>query len=274
MGGNRGSRVVLIAGASSGIGRATALSLAARGHRVFGSSRAWSRESPSGAEPVILDVTDDASVHASVDDVLHRAGRLDVLVYSAGCYVAGAAEETTPALALRQLDAYFLGAHRLVRAVLPAMRDQASGRLIFMSSSAAIAAIPFHALYSASKAALESYVDALRYEIAPFGVDATCIQGTSVRTGAADAALRARPGLDSYASAREPVIERFASTQRDGSPPTAFARTITRAVEARRLPPRYRVGLQAKTLPALRALVPEGPFRALFARKFGLPTGK
>ncbi|MBN6038338.1 SDR family NAD(P)-dependent oxidoreductase [Amycolatopsis sp. 195334CR] len=267
------SRVVLVAGASSGIGRAAAVSLAGRGHRVFGSSRGWPGEPPPGVEPVTLDVTDDASVRECVDDVLHRAGRIDVLVYSAGCYVAGAAEETSPALALRQLDAYLLGAHRLVRAVLPAMRRQTAGRLIFMSSSAAVAAIPFHAVYSASKAALEGYVDAVRYEVAPFGVDATCVQGTSVRTGAADAALHAEP-LDSYAIARDAVVERFATTQRDGGPPTAFARTITRAVEARRLPPRYRVGIRAKALPALRALLPDAVFRRLFARKFGLPSGK
>ncbi|AXB41682.1 SDR family oxidoreductase [Amycolatopsis albispora] len=271
MSGNRPGRVVLVAGASSGIGHAASVSLAARGHRVFGTSRTWSRTPPPGIEPVILDVTGEASATRCVEEVLDRAGRIDALVYSAGHYVAGAVEETTPELALRQLDAYFLGAHRVVRAVLPSMRHASGGRLIFLSSSAAVAAIPFHAVYSASKAALEHYVDALRYEVAPFGVDATCVQGTSVRTGAADAAQRAEPGIAAYATARDSVVETFARTQREGRPPTVFARTITRAVEADRLPPRYRPGFQAKTLPAIRAMLPEAAFRVLFGRKFGLP---
>jgi NAD(P)-dependent dehydrogenase (short-subunit alcohol dehydrogenase family) len=223
-----------------------------------------------GVEPVALEVTDDESVTRCIDGIIERAGRIDVVVYSAGFYVADAAEETSAALAAEQFDVYLFGAHRIVRAVLPTMRKQRGGRLIFMSSSAAVAAIPFHAFYSASKAALEHYADALRYEIEPFGVRVTCIQGTSVRTGAVAAARSAERSITAYDPVRTAVVARFQQTQRQGPPPTAFAAAIVHATETRRLRPHYRVGAMAKTLPLLRHLLPDPIFRPLFARTFDL----
>jgi NAD(P)-dependent dehydrogenase (short-subunit alcohol dehydrogenase family) len=223
-----------------------------------------------GVEPVALEVTDDESVTRCIGGIIERAGRIDVVVYSAGFYVAGAAEETPPALATEQFDAYLFGAHRIVRAVLPTMRKQGGGRLIFMSSSAAVAAIPFHAFYSASKVALEHYADALRYEVEPFGVRVTCIQGTSVRTSAVAAARAAAPSIPAYDPVRAGVVARFQQTQRQGPAPTAFAAAIVHATETRRLRPRYRVGAIAKTLPLLRQLLPDPIFRRLLGRTFDL----
>lgn len=265
-------RVVLVAGASSGIGRATAVAAARRGHRVFGSSRDARRVEAPGVAPVSLEVTDQASVDRCVAEVLAAAGRIDALVYSAGFYLAGAVEETRPELAFAQFEAYLFGAHRLVRAVLPGMRERGCGRLVLMSSSAAVSAVPFHALYSASKAAVERYVDGLRYEVAPFGIQAACIQGTSVRTGAAATLRLPDRRLDAYRSASTPVIEHFRHTQRAGRDPDAFAAAIVRAIEARRMRGRYRVGPLARSLPVLRAALPDPLFRPLFARTFGLPS--
>lgn len=264
------SRVVLVAGASSGIGRATAVAAAERGHRVFGSSRDRDRVTAPGVRGVRLEVADETSADECVGEVLEAADRIDAVVYSAGFYLAGAVEETSAELALKQFDAYLFGAHRLVRAVLPAMREQRAGRLIFMSSSAAVAAIPFHAFYSASKAALERYVDGLRYEVEPFGIEAAYVEGTSVRTGAA-ATLRLpdRP-IEAYRSASTPVIERFRRSQLTGPEPEAFAATIVRAIEARSLRSSYRVGPMSKSLPIMRGVLPDRVFRALFARYFGL----
>ena len=174
---------VLVVGASSGIGRAAAAMLARRGHRVFGSSRARARIDLDGVEPVELDVRDGTSVNAAVDGILARADGIDAVVYSAGFYVAGAVEETTPELAYEQLEGYLVGAHRVVRAVLPSMRARRRGRLVLMSSTAAVGAIPFHAMYSASKAALEHYAEALRSEVLPFGIHVPCTQATWIPNG-------------------------------------------------------------------------------------------
>ncbi|MET9245432.1 SDR family NAD(P)-dependent oxidoreductase [Nonomuraea sp. NPDC003709] len=148
----------------------------------------------------------------------------------------------------------FLGVHRVVRAILPAMRRQGRGRLILMSSSAAVSAIPFHSLYSASKAALNHYADALRDEVAPFGIEVACMEATSVRTGAADSMITDEP-IHAYEPRRTRVVDRFRQLQHDGRSPEPLAQAIVRAVESRKMRHVYRVGP--------RAPVPAGPaFRA------------
>ncbi|MFI6538078.1 SDR family oxidoreductase [Nonomuraea sp. NPDC050547] len=259
--------VVLVAGASSGVGLETARALARRGHQVYGTSRVAARVDLPGVTPLALEAGDERSVRACVDHVLARHGRLDALVYSVGFYTAGAVEETSDELALAQLEAYLLGAHRLVRAVLPAMREQGAGRLVLMSSTAAVAAIPFHAIYSASKAALNHYAEALRDEVAPFGVRVTCVEATSVRTGAA-VAMRESDPIPGYEPVRTRVIERFRRLQLDGPSPVPVADGIVRAVEARRPRPVYRIGAQARMLPWLRAVLPDPVFRRLYGRFF------
>ena len=261
---------MLVVGASSGIGAAAAVMLAARGYRVFGSSRDSAGGGAPGVTAVALDVTDDRSVQACAAEVLARAGQIDVLVYSAGFYAAGAVEEMSAELVQAQFDTYVIGVHRMVRAVLPHMRARRKGRLLFMSSSAAVAAIPFHAAYSASKAALNHYADALRYEVEPFGIQVACVEGTGVQTGAARAVRMGEMPLDAYAVRRSAAVSAFRDTQSNGPPPTAIAQAIVGAIESRRLRPRYRVGFLAKMLPWLEALLPEPLFRRFFARFFGL----
>lgn len=264
----RVKKVILIAGASSGIGRAAAVALAARGHTVFGTSRDPSRVDMPGVTPLALEVGDDTSVSTCIEAVVRSAGRLDAVIYSAGFYVAGAAEETSTALATAQFDAYVIGAHRLVRSALPIMRRQGGGRIVLMSSTAAVAAIPFHAIYSASKAALEHYAEGLAYEVAPFGVGITCLQGTGVRTGAAGAVREAEEKIAAYEPARSRVLQSFRNQQTQGPPPQAFVSTLVHVVETKRLAPRYRVGRLAKLLPALRLLLPWPLFRRFFAAYF------
>jgi NAD(P)-dependent dehydrogenase (short-subunit alcohol dehydrogenase family) len=264
----RSERVVLVVGASSGIGRAAAELLAARGHLVFGSARQAARVGARGVQSVSLEVSDPDSIAQAVASVRTRAGRLDAVVYSAGFYVAGAAEETSDELAAAQFDVYFFGAHRVTRAVLPWMRAQGHGRLIYMSSSAAVAAVPFHALYSSSKAALEHYVEALRYETEPLGIRLACVQGTGVRTAAADRSCVAESSIPAYEPARGRVIEAFKQAQRRGSEPTTFAVAIAAAVEAKRMRPLYRVGNRARMLPYLKRVLPERVFRKQFVEFF------
>jgi NAD(P)-dependent dehydrogenase (short-subunit alcohol dehydrogenase family) len=261
------SIVVLVVGASSGIGLATAERLVAQGHRVFGTARDASRVRSNGVESVQLDVTQDQSVSKAVANVLDRVGRIDAVVYSAGFYVAGAVEETTDEDARDQFDVYFFGAHRVTRAILPSMRAQRRGRLIYMSSSAGVAAIPFHVLYSASKAAIEHYADGLRYEIERFGVQVCCVQGTGVRTSAATNARFTEP-IPSYEPARSRIIESFKRALLEGPPPDAFAEVIANAVTARRMRRLYRVGALAMSLPVLKALLPAFVFRGMFVRHF------
>lgn len=157
-------RVVLVTGASSGIGRVTAQYLANRGWRVFaGARRPEVLEGVAGIEPVRLDVTDDDSVAAAVDSVVARAGRLDGLVNNAGVSLLGAVEEISTDQARALLDTNVLGVIRMSRAVLPQMRHQGSGRIVNISSVVGFLPAPFMAVYAASKHAVEGLSESLNH---------------------------------------------------------------------------------------------------------------
>ena len=183
--------VVLVTGASSGIGKACAELLFARGCRVYGTSRQAPRAlveaRTSDLAPLLrmipLDVTSDDSVDAAVGVVLACEGRLDAVVNNAGFGVAGAAELTTIEEAREQFETNFFGTVRVCRAVLPVMRQQGSGRILNISSIAGRIGIPFQAFYSASKFAIEGFSEALRMEVAPFGVKVVLIEPGDFRTG-------------------------------------------------------------------------------------------
>lgn len=180
------SRVILITGASSGLGKAIATSLAGTGARVYGTSRhpPASGNDESGTFRIIgMDVDDEHSVETGVRQVVAEAGRIDVLINNAGCGIAGAIEDTTATEAAAQLSTNFLGTHRLCHAVLPLMRAQGSGRIINMSSLAGLVALPFQAFYSASKYAIEAYTEVLRIEAKPHGIHVSMIEPGDYATG-------------------------------------------------------------------------------------------
>jgi NAD(P)-dependent dehydrogenase (short-subunit alcohol dehydrogenase family) len=178
-------RVVLITGASSGIGEACAEYLGQKGYRVYGTSRRGSDNFPPGRFPALMrmDVEDDASVARGVAHILEKEGRLDVLVNNAGFGIAGAVEDTAVDEARSQLETNFFGVFRLCRQVLPYMRERRSGCIINISSIGGLIGIPFQALYSASKHAVEGLTEALRMEVKKYGVRVVMIEPGDFRTG-------------------------------------------------------------------------------------------
>src|SRR4029450_10667382 len=155
-------RVVLITGASSGVGQATARVLFQHSFTVFGPSRnPSSADSIPSVEMLSLDVRADDSVRACVEAVVNRCGRLDVLINNAGYELAGALEELSSEEARAQFETNFLGVVRMVSAVLPLMRQQKHGHIINVSSPTGLTAVPFLGIYSASKFAVEGYTEAL-----------------------------------------------------------------------------------------------------------------
>jgi len=177
------NQVVLVTGASAGIGAATATRLSRAGCRVFGTSRRAGQVGPESSVTMLqLDVRDAQSVADCVASLVKDAGRIDALVNNAGYGVAAAIEDTTPDDMLCQLDTNFLGVLRMCQAVLPKMRAQGSGRIVQISSLAARIGIPFQGAYSASKAALESMSEALGIELRPFGIDVVMIEPGDTKT--------------------------------------------------------------------------------------------
>lgn len=249
-------RVVLITGASSGIGEATALHLAEAGYRVFGTSRHPAGDSP-GIEMLPLEVTSNESVAACVQEVYARtSGRLDVLINNVGTGILGAAEESSVEQVQQLFDINFFGAVRMTNAVLPRMREQRAGRILFMSSAGGLVSIPYAGYYCATKHALEAYVEALRLEIEEFDIQATIIAPGTVSTAAGDKALEPDEPVGAYAPKRQACAAQFVSAIRNGMPPANVAHVILRALRERKIQPRYTVGLQSWGVSALKSLLP------------------
>jgi short-subunit dehydrogenase len=269
---NSSDVVVLITGATSGIGRASAELLAARGYQVYGTSRNPAGRRSRGFELLQLDVTSDASVSACVAEIAGRTnGRIDALVNNAGTGILGAAEEVTAAEAARLFQVNLFGVMRMTSAVLPLMRARRRGTIINMSSSGGIASVPFAGLYCATKHALEAYTAALRHELRPLGLAATVVAPGPVSTPAGDSAARAAAAIPDYAERRARADNLYTRAIRAGIDPVRVARTILRIVRTRRLRPRYAVGLQARATGAARSLLLPSGFEV--AVRWGLRLG-
>jgi NAD(P)-dependent dehydrogenase (short-subunit alcohol dehydrogenase family) len=247
-------KVVLVTGASAGIGRAAADRLAARGWTVCGASRRGT--DGIGWSALVMDVDSDESVAAGVDSVLGAHGRLDAVVACAGWGLAGPVEDTPLTDAKAQLETNFWGAVRLTQAALPAMRARGGGRIVLVSSIGGAVGIPFQAFYSASKFAMEGFGEALAYEVAPFDIDVVLVEPGNVRTDFT-ANRRDVPvdADDPYAAATKKAVSKMEADEAAGVDSGSAADTVVRALEARRPPrrlsvghPGERVGLLAKRL--------------------------
>jgi NAD(P)-dependent dehydrogenase (short-subunit alcohol dehydrogenase family) len=190
---------VLITGSGSGIGLATALRFARAGDAAYGTvhhddGALGEAAAQAGVDLTVfeLDVTDDASVDAGVRRVLDETGRLDVLVNNAARVLIAPVEETSDAEAKSVFDANFFGALRVIRAVLPTMRERRSGTIVNVSSIGAVVPTPFYGVYAASKMALEAASDSLYHELQPFGIRVLVMQPGNFRTRILRHAMRAR----------------------------------------------------------------------------------
>ena len=235
-------KVILITGASSGIGLACADRLHRSGWTVVGASR--STTSTGGWQPLAMDVDNGDSVASGVAGVIAEHGRLDAVLACAGWGLAGAAERTPIAQAQAQLETNFWGAVRCVQAAMPVMRDQGGGRIVLMSSIGGVIGIPFQAFYSASKFAMEGYGEALAYEVQPFGIHVTLVQPGNFRTGftASRHQIESTPGDDPYAVAEAKAIGVMEHDEMNGADPDMVAASVERVLNSKRPPRRVSVG--------------------------------
>lgn len=259
-------RTVLVTGASSGIGAACAERLAAGGWRVLAASRRGA--APAGCVAVVLDVDDDRSVeHAA-----RAAGPIDAVVLCAGWGLAGAIEDTSAAEAKAQFETNFFGAHRIVRAVLPGMRARGSGRIVLVSSLAAAVPLPYQAFYSASKAALSSYAEALRFELAPCGIHVSCVEPGNFRTAFTGSRRRAAGWTDAsrHAAGAAASLAWMEHDEQRAPPPDAVVRRIVVLLDQPR--PALRNVVVAHRFERvgawLRALLPQRLYQAIAVKVF------
>ena len=261
-GSQESGKIVLVTGASSGIGRATAVRFAQAGHIVYGTSRKASLPVSESAEPVIMlqmDVCVEDSVERAVRTIVGRHGRLDILIANAGTGFAGAVEDMTVAQAKEQFETNYFGALRTLRAVLPLMRAQKSGCIMGVSSVAARLPIPFQAGYSATKAALEATMIALRGEVKPYGIRVSLVEPGDTRTGFTDARIRTETTTSGsvYQERFVRSLNRMERDERNGVSPEKVARVLFRVASQKKPPVRVAVGADYRLLLLLRRLLPD-----------------
>lgn len=249
--------VALVTGASSGIGEATALRLAAAGYKVYGTSRRVAHTGQRSFEMLSLDVTSDISVEAAVGEVILREGRIDLLVNNAGFGVApAAAEECSLEQAQAIFDTNFFGTLRMTRAVVPHMRKQRSGRIINIGSVLGFLPMPYGALYAATKHALEGYSQSLDHELRTRGIRVAVIQPAYTKTQFDANLMQPDSPLDEYREVRAVVNEVIKKVMTTGDEPSVVADVVLKAASASNPKLRYTAGGLAGRLQFLRRFAP------------------
>ena len=251
-------KIVLVVGASSGLGSVAAQCLAADGHIVYAAARSFANgaEPPTGCRALALDVSAADSVHAAVDTVLREQGRVDALVCCAASFTMSPMEELPIDILADMMNVNFLGMARCVQAVMPAMRAQKSGRIVNLSSVAGAIPIPFQAFYSASKAAINSYTMALANEIKPFGVQVCCVQPGDIQTGFTAARQKIVVGDDIYGGRISRSVAGMEKDERTGMKPEDAGAFVCRVATRKGIRPINTIGLSYKFFCVLQKLLP------------------
>jgi NAD(P)-dependent dehydrogenase (short-subunit alcohol dehydrogenase family) len=272
---------VLVTGCSSGIGRATARHLAERGHTVYATARqpdTLTELVAAGCRTLALDVTDEGAMQAAVSSIEAEHGAVGALVNNAGYSQSGPVEEVTPEALRRQFETNVFGAVRLCQLVLPAMRSARRGRIVNVSSMGGRITLPGAGAYHATKYALEALSDALRYEVAGFGVQVVIIEPGPVHTEfGSTAAVSMGQAADQgpYSDFKDGVdalMARVYSSEPKGSAkPEAVARVIEGAITALRPRARYLVGATARSLVGAHAVLPDRVWDRFLASQYPRP---
>jgi len=246
--------VILITGASGGIGAAAAAKFAAAGYKVYNLSRR------AGEDPRVkhipTDVSDEASVKAAFEQIGKECTVIDVLVNNAGMGISGAAEFTELADAKRQFDVNFFGMLCCVKCAVPLMRKN-GGRIVNVSSVAAVFSVPFQALYSASKSAINSVTMALRSELKRFGISVCAVMPGDVSTGFTSARKKSADGDDIYGGSVEKSVAVMEKDEKNGMTPQFVANIIFKASEKKNVRPFYVAGFKYRFFCVLDRLLPK-----------------
>ena len=264
-------KIALVTGASSGIGKATAERLSAAGYKVYGTSRRGTLAGQGSFEMLALDVTCDQSVAAVVEQLISLEGRIDLLVNNAGVGVApGAVEESSMAQAQAVFDTNFFGIVRMTRAVVPHMRQQGGGRIINMGSVLGLIPMPYMALYSATKHAVEGYSESLDHELRSQGIRVCVIEPANTNTAFDANLLQPDLKVAEHSEIRSLVADRMTVNSLAGDSPEIVAEVVLSAAQAARPKARYAAGKRANQVRLLRRFAPASLFDKGIRKDVGL----
>lgn len=266
-------KAALVTGASSGIGKVLAEHLLGQDYEVFGASRRQFHDPAEGLRWIPMDVGDPESVAAGVLAITEKAGRIDLLVNCAGFGISGALEDTSDAEAKSQFETNFFGVHRLCRAIVPLMREQGKGLIINVSSLAGLTAIPFQGFYSASKFALEAYTEALRMEVAGFGISVVLLEPGDFKTGFTSSRqpVKGSQANSFYKKQCDLAVSIMERDEQTGPDPSLITFTLDRILSASSPRLRYSVGrFSQRAGVGLKRVLPYGLYERLLKGTYGL----
>ena len=256
---NTQGSIALVTGASSGIGKATAECLATAGYKVYGTSRRGAQTGQLRFRMLPLDVTNDESVKAAVNELIRLEGRIDLLVNNAGFGVAPAgAEESSIEQARSIFETNFFGIVRMTRAVVPYMRRQGGGRIINIGSVLGFLPMPYGALYAATKHAIEGYSESLDHELRTRRIRVSIIEPAYTQTPFDANFMEPDAKLDEYREVRAAVNKRVKEVMATAEQPGVVADVVLQAASAAHPKLRYTAGPLANRLRLLRRFAPAG----------------
>ena len=263
-------KVVLITGASAGIGKETAKLLAQKGHIVYGAARRLDKMQDikeAGVKLLSMDVTDEASMVNGVNEILQNEKRIDILINNAGYGSYGALEDVPLSEARYQFEVNIFGLARLTQLVLPGMREKHSGKIINISSMGGKFGEPNGSWYHATKYAVEGLSDSLRMELKQFGINVVIIEPGAILTEwnkiARDNMMKVS-GHTAYKNLVIKHVKMFENADKRSSLPIVIAKTIVKAAESNRPKTRYVSGEGAKPILFLRKILSDRMFDRLF----------
>ncbi len=266
-------KVILVTGASSGLGLATANALAAQGHTVYGTTRDIKRIKGVSFNPLQMDVTDDASVNAAVEKIIKAEGKIDVLVNNAGNGITGPLYAMPVEFAKKQFEVNFFGVVRVSSAVLPGMIEKKQGLVINIGSLAGLFGLPYQGLYSASKFAVEGYSESLRMELQNTGVKVSVINPGDFKTDFTGNREKLPFTIKNEALEKEfnAAVAAMEKDESIGASPDKLAAQICRIVGKSKPAHSYLVGAIGQTIvPTLKAVLPGGLFVKLMNDHYGI----
>lgn len=266
-------KVILVTGASTGIGLACANALQAKGHTVYGSSRDLKRMKSVAFKPIELDVTDDASVNAAIDKIIQTEGRIDVLVNNAGNGITGPAYAMSVESAKKQFEVNFFGVVRVSSVVLPHMIAIKNGLIVNISSLAGLLGVPYQGMYSASKHAIEGYSQSLRMELRNTGVKVTLINPGDFKSDFTQNREKVPFPIKNEMLEKEYNIA-VATMEKDetnGADPEIIGKKLVQIVDSSKPGHRYLVGALEQTIvPTLKHILPGNLFDKLMNDHYGI----
>lgn len=269
-------KIILITGASSGLGKDFALSLLKEGHIVYGLARRVDKMKDivkAGGKAIAMDITDESQIQKALDQVMKEQGKVDVLINNAGYGVYGPVEEVPIDTARRQFEVNMFGLASLTQKVIPIMRGNKAGTIINISSIGGKMYTPMGAWYHATKHALEGWSDCLRLELKPFGIDVVIIEPGGIATNFYNVfqeKLQGDTKNGPYASALQKLIKSIKEMSENGrfSPPSVITKLVCEAVNSKKPKTRYAGGAYAKLLLFMRKYLGDRLFDKIITSQF------